>query len=331
MYNNMPNQNDNNSYGGNVNPSMSDYNSNNMSDTANSYTPHNNMPSSSNGYTPNNNMPSSSNGYTSNNSMPSSSNSYAPNDNPHPIDNGVVNIGAPKNKKTMVIIVAVVAILAIVGIYFIIHSMTSKGYKGGIDFEKEYQEKVERESKELANKVNVEYQKLPDGDYLIIIENKANKAIFPECTVEFYDDTTLTSTKEAYVKSGYILPNQKGYAILYNERDIKYNKLVPKVVSSYYEMKTYDANKLPYTVEKKSDNLVITVTNNTGEALDSINVDVLYYDSEDKIIGYGSDRISPNVTAGAANFVNIYLPEDENFNEIAYSRYEVIVSAEEKF
>ena len=37
--------------------------------------------------------------------------------------------------------------------------MTSKGYKGGIDFEKEYQEKIERESKELANKVNVEYER----------------------------------------------------------------------------------------------------------------------------------------------------------------------------
>ena len=312
MDNNQFNNNNYNNMNNNMNGSY-----NNMNQPVNnSYNPNPTQPVN-NGY---NNMSQPTYNNHNQNVQPSNGNINS--------SNGI-NLGNNKNMK--IIIIAVVGVLAIVGLYFIIHSMTSKEYKGGIDFEKEYQEKIERESKELANKVNVEYQKLPDGDYLIIIENKANKAIFPECTVEFYDDTTLTSTKEAYVKSGYILPNQKGYAILYNERDIKYNKLVPKVVSSYYEMKIYDANKLPYTVEKKSDNLLITVTNNTGEALDSINVDVLYYDSEDKIIGYGSDRISSNVTAGAANFVKIYLPEDENFNEIAYSRYEVIVSAEEKF
>ena len=303
-------------------------NYNNMNNNMNGSYNNMNQPVN-NSYNPNPTQPVN-NGY--NNMSQPTYNNYNQNVQP---SNGNINssngINLGNNKNMKIIIIAVVGLLAIVGLYFIIHSMTSKGYKGGTDFEKEYQEKIERESKELANKVNVEYQKLPDGDYLIIIENKANKAIFPECTVEFYDDTTLTFTKEAYVKSGYILPNQKGYAILYNERDIKYNKLVPKVVSSYYEMKIHDANKLPYTVEKKSDNLVISVTNNTGEALDSINVDVLYYDSEDKIIGYGSDRIYSNVTAGATNFVKIYLPEDENFNEIAYSRYEVIVTGEEKF
>ncbi len=261
------------------------------------------------GVTPNQNM---------NNAMYSNSN----------INNNMNDNGHNSNNKMLIIIIAVLCVIGLgVGIYFI--TKPSKN-TGEVDIEKEIKEQQEKEAKELETQIGTQYTKLKNGDYLIIIDNNSSKDIMADGVVEFYDDSKSVYSQEVYANS-YIAPNSKGYAIVRGSRleGVKYNKVVPKIEAGYYYFKSY-GDKITHTEEQKDDHLLITTVNNSGITLEDIVVSVLYYDVNNNIIGFEDELIADNLTAGATNYVEVDYPTDEDYNEISFSRYEVMITASGK-
>ena len=275
-----------------------------------------------------------------NNMNESMNNNY--NSNMQPMNNNYngmnySNNGEHKNNKMIIIIISVIfGVLAIVGIILIVQSGSSKDkvsekrteYIEDDKSYEEYKKELEKESQELSKNISTEYIQLADGDYLIIVENKSNKPIMVNGTVEFYNDDKITYTKETTVGSSYVAPGAKGYATIsnYDLKDINFNKLVPKMIAYPFIFKM-NGDKLTYEVEKKEDNLLVSVTNNSNVKIEGATIEVLFYDGTDKIIGYSDGFISSDLTAGSTRFKEIHIPYDKNYDEIPYSRYEVFVTA----
>ena len=149
-----------------------------------------------------------------------------------------------------------------------------------------------------------------------------------DCTVEVYNGSSIVYTKKVFFNGGYIASKSKGYAVLRRSfiEDIEYDKIVPKVTAGYYPDKTY-GDKITHTEEKKDNSLLISTVNNSGVNLDEITVSVLYYDENNNIIGFEYTPIYSNHIAGATDVAEVDYPTDENYNDLTFSRYEIVITA----
>ena len=270
----------------------------------------------------NNNM---NNGYNQNmnNNQSFMNNNQQIMNNQQMYNNGFNNMDVPKQNKRMVVIIigAVVAIGVIVALIVI---LTGGSKPSSVDeIEKNYKQEQETEIQDLTSNSSITYTSLKDGGYLFTVQNNSNKTIFPECTVDIYNNSTLVGTKEVIFTS-YIPANSKGYGYLayYDIEKLTFNKIVPKLQSYPYYYKTYD--NISIKSEKKEDYLSVSVTNNNNVTLSFIEIQVLFYDASGNIIAYEEKTIYKDIPAWSTNTVEIDYPMDKDYNELNFSKYEII-------
>lgn len=228
----------------------------------------------------------------------------------------------PKSNKTMFIIIAII-VVALIGlaVYFIPKIGKEKSFDETI---KEIEKELEEESKELSKHYAIKEYKLLSGDILVEVENKNSVPVFGSVNFIFYDENdNMIDTADAYISG--IYANKKSYSMLLIAHNVpnyaRYEKTVK--LSSFDFAKMYEG-KVNVTATM-NDDLLLAITNTASEDITECDIGVIYYDENDKIIGYETvfvDTLIPNETIAKKS----YIPDDADGENIKYSRYEVVVN-----
>lgn len=73
------------------------------------------------------------------------------------------------------------------------------------------------------------------------------------------------------------------------------------------------------------DQISIQVKNNNHESIESMKVNVVYYENE-SIVGIQSGySYDSTVAEGDSAYINVYYPEDSDYNEVSFDRYEIYI------
>ena len=238
------------------------------------------------------------------------------------------NFGQPtaepkkNNKVLLIIIVVIVAALVGFAAYFIPKLSSDKKIDDLID---EIEKDIEKESQELSKHYEAKDYVLADGDILVEVENKNNVPVYANVKLVFYDENGgLIDTKETFISG--IYASKKAYGVVHLSSDgPKYSKYDITVKLSELAYINLYEDKISVT-PTMSEDLLLTIQSNANDTIEEIDIGVIYYDSDDKIIGYSPvyvDALPPN----GSTVEKSYIPDDSNYDDINYSRYEVVVNS----
>lgn len=102
-----------------------------------------------------------------------------------------------------------------------------------------------------------------------------------------------------------------------------YKLNIANVEKSLYSK--YDSKNIKVTTTSESDKLIAIVKNESNYSFSSIRICVIFYDEQGNCIGY--DERSPECyNSGTTDYVNLYYPQDEEFNYITPSNYKIYVN-----
>lgn len=194
---------------------------------------------------------------------------------------------------------------------------------------KETIEKIEEnakgDTKKAEKNIKVTDSKILNDNIYIFVENKNKENVSAEFEVSYYDENKkFLGSKTSY---GNISGNSETIVEIY-EVPAGSKKYEIKFSVDYCDSeKTYE-KELKAISNKTSDQIAIQVENTTGVDLEEIVVAVLFY-KKDKFVAYDEDS-EFDVKAGKKASLNVYLPSDENFNDIEFDRYEVIITSASK-
>lgn len=257
------------------------------------------------------------------------------NNNFNNMNNNMYNQQPASNNKKPLIIVGIavaVVVIAVVLILVLGKKDEDKTVNSYDDYLKQ-QEKEEKEQKEREQKEEAELNKnytmndyiLADKNIFIEFTNNNNVIVDAEFKVDFYDENgTLINTDSVFARG--VNAKSKGYAevSLYSANK-KYDnyKITTKVSKSYID-KVYN-DKIQIISQNKVDNTIVgQIKNNHIEKIDNISLLGIFYDSNNKIIGIGVESLK-DVNAGESASFKMYLPTDEDYNKVDYSKVEIIV------
>ena len=242
---------------------------------------------------------------------------YMPYQNPEP----------KKSKTTLIIIIVLIAIVVSCGTYFTIRLVEKKKAEAAL---REYEAslKKEEEEKEKINKnFTVEDYVLANGNVLLVVKNNNDVTVDGKIKVEFYNEQEqLVNSEDGYFF--FLRGNKTVYTDIFLSESEKSNyskyKVTVKLDKSLESTQYHD--KITINSSKTNDNILIQVTNNSDDTIKNIDVGVLFYDQDKKIIGFGeallTDVKSKETTSG-----KVYLPHDKNYDDLAFDSYEVVVNA----
>ncbi len=221
-----------------------------------------------------------------------------------------------KNNKTTIIMIG--AVVGVVILLIIIRAIFGKTTNNNYSINN-----YKKEEQEINNKFQEKDYVLATNDLLIEIKNNASIPANATIKVEFYDENkSLIDVKDTAIIG--INIHSTSYAKV-SLRNIKYDsykvtsKLSPAANKNFYN------DDIKITSTTKTDNDIIIQYKNTNDNnLDSLQIGVLFYDDNHKIIAY-NDYFETSISAQATSSTKVYIPFDENFKKIQYSKVEVIV------
>ena len=178
-------------------------------------------------------------------------------------------------------------------------------------------EKVEDYSSKITK--TVEFTKR--NKMIIIAKNENSIDLDITFEVEFYDEKNALITSE----KSYLTAVGSGSEVAVQIYD------TPK---SYYRYQVYtDAKVNDYCktyfnnielIHNRSDNVVAQATNNSNETIDYMTAAVIYYQGNE-VVGFDSTTAS-DVKPGRSGNFTFYDPYDENYNDVTYDNYKVIIN-----
>ena len=163
---------------------------------------------------------------------------------------------------------------------------------------------------------------LANGNILLDINNKNSISVDANITIEFSDNAGDTINKEDiniknipakshYYESVYLRPELKGL-----EYELK-TKLSTSKFKEYYNDKVEIVN-----TTEAGESLLIEIKNDSYFVIDVIEVYVIYYDSEDKIIGFETSSVKKLAVDKTAE-VKIDYPKNTDYSFISFSKYDI--------
>ena len=231
------------------------------------------------------------------------------------------NMKSPQDKNKLYIIIGAVALVVIIVVLLL-----TVFKKDSNDIEKDYEDYVKEQEKEyekLNKNFTTKEYKIKDG-LLIILDNKNDKVVDAKYSVEFYDEAgTIVDVVEDY--SFYIPASGKGYAEarLYDKKFSTY-KVTAKLDESPTQ-KTYNDKVKVTTQNTIEDEIIFQVKNESDKKL-SVDIGVLFFAEGDVLIAYEEEFID-DLESGETASEKVYIPDDEDYNPIKYSRVEYVVTS----
>ena len=226
------------------------------------------------------------------------------------------NGSAPSNDKKKLYIIIGAAVLAIV-VVVILCLTVFKDKDGNYDDQvKENQKTFE----ELNKNFTYKEIKLSNG-ILVEIVNNNDVLVDADVKIEFYD-TNNTLVDVAADSTATIGANKKSYAFV-STYDIEYSsyKITVKVDESFAK-KSYTDSVEVVSANEVDEYYLVQLKNNSDVKL-SIYACVLFYQGEN-IIGFSNSFVS-DILSGETTSDKIYIPMDENYETINYTKAEVVI------
>ncbi len=226
------------------------------------------------------------------------------------------NGSAPSNDKKKLYIIIGAAVLVVI-VVVILCLTVFKDKDGNYDDQvKENQKTFEELNKNFTYKET----KLSNG-ILVEIVNNNDVLVDADVKIEFYD-TNNTLVDVADDSTATIGANKKSYAFV-STYDIEYSsyKMTVKVDESFAK-KSYTDSVEVVSANEVDESYLVQFKNNSDVKL-SIYAGVLFYQDEN-IIGFSNSFVS-DILSGETTSDKIYIPMDENYEPINYTKADVVI------
>jgi hypothetical protein len=170
-----------------------------------------------------------------------------------------------------------------------------------------------------------------NNQLLIILTNKNKVNTQVQIDVMYYDvngDVMSTSTNNIWnFQAGHKAVETFAYPHDDSYKSVEYDKFDIKITADLDSWSIADEpiEQLSIETNKGADDLISTITNNSDADLRSADLTVLYYVGG-KIVGYDDGYIYELITSGDSGIVEFSEPYDENYKDIEYDDYEVIIN-----
>lgn len=177
---------------------------------------------------------------------------------------------------------------------------------------------------------NITYQATELPEYLLLVlenKNKANVQLKVEVT--YYDNNNAVLSTD----NGYLWVMESGkQAVMYfsyphddNYENVSFSDYKIKLSA---ELEYVSSDKVIDYISTESNsgssNLVVTATNNSDDDISAAKIYVLYY-MNNKIVGFDFNYFS-DISAGGSITKEFHEPYDDNYNDMEYDDYEIIIN-----
>jgi len=163
------------------------------------------------------------------------------------------------------------------------------------------------------------------GDLVIkVTNNNKGSVCLSEIIANFKDDNgDFVFSKEA--EHSFIVIPGKSYMITYfwgyDEDYAKYENVSFKTELANIS-EDFAHTGIDITSKNTGDQIAVTVKNNSGKDIESATVSVIYY-KDNKIVGAETGYSDSGAKDGEELYINASYPEDSDYNEVSFDKYEV--------
>ena len=184
------------------------------------------------------------------------------------------------------------------------------------------------DNEELKKNITVEAIGLTEnGDFAFKIKNNNNQAVFIDTVNTIFKDSNGNFMEKAESNDQFfgIGANSEiiNYAWGYNKNFSKYSNYEFEIeLSSEWMAEDIVVDNFEITSNNTGEQISVQVKNNNDTAFDSITVIVAYYRNGNIVgcvEGYANDTTTP---ANGTAYINVYYPEDSNYDEVAFDAFE---------
>lgn len=230
-----------------------------------------------------------------------------------------------KSKAGLITAIVIISVLVITGIIVGIILLTSGGKKDKESNESKKKESNPKEevktNKATTDKVKYTDYVLENGDIILILENKNSSDISFDVDIEFYDEDKVKVDDDSDSIIGLPAGEKTVLKFYKPDRSYKNYEIKMEATNRAYYKGHYKDLKLTSKNEKEEKEIVVTITNNSTNDVETVKVAALFY-KDGKLVGYSYD-LDYNITANKAVAMYIYYPHDINYKEIEFDKYEV--------
>lgn len=165
------------------------------------------------------------------------------------------------------------------------------------------------------------------GDFAFKITNNNNKPVYIETIDVIFKDANgnFALKEDGYVSYFAVPANTEvvNYVWGYGQDFSQYPNYEFQIqMSDYLTDDDLLCDNFEVTSNNTGDQIAVEVKNNNNESVISMNIVVAYYQG-DKIVGVERGAAYDDTPAGGTAYVNVDYPRDDDYNDVAFDRYEV--------
>lgn len=231
---------------------------------------------------------------------------------------------------TITILLVIVTLQDISNTFNNIKTTTSTNIKTG--------EQETTDNEELKKNITIEAIGLTEsGDFAFKIKNNNNQAVFVDTVNTIFKDSNGNFMEKAESNAQFfgIGANSEiiNYAWGYDKDFSKYPNYEFEIeLSSEWMAEDIVVDNFEIIANDTGKQVSVQVKNNNDSTLSSINVLVAYYRNGvivGCVDGYANDTTT---SAGGTAYINVNYPEDENYKEVSFDKYEAyLIEANKEF
>lgn len=183
-------------------------------------------------------------------------------------------------------------------------------------------------SKVSVSTENVKIEKVgitKSGDFVMKVTNNNEGSVCLSSISTIYKDANGNFVEKVETDSGFVCIPAKSSTLVYNWGYDKNFKQYPNYefsceLANISESFIYD--KLDITSNNTGKQIAVTVKNNNEKTLTDCRVVVAYY-LNNEIVGISTGYSDATTASGSNAYINIEYPQDSNYNEVSFDKYEV--------
>lgn len=178
---------------------------------------------------------------------------------------------------------------------------------------------------------NIEIEALgitKSGDFAIKITNNNDVPVNIETVSTIFKDENGTFMKRAESYDSFFSIDANSETIVYDwgyDEDFSQYPNYEFSVSLSNISEDYLYNNFEVSSTDTGDQISVQVTNNNSESVESMDINVVYYENGSIVgieSGYSYDSI---IDKGESAYINVYYPTDADYNEVSFDEYEVYI------
>jgi len=163
------------------------------------------------------------------------------------------------------------------------------------------------------------------GDFVIKVTNNNDGAVCLSSISTVYKDASGNFMEKVEAGDGFICIPAKSSTLAYNwgyDKDFtKYpNYEFSCELANISDSFVYD--NIDITSNNTGKQIAVTLKNNTDKTINDCRVLVAYYQNNE-IVGVETGYSSDTTSAGASAYINVDYPDDSNYKEVSFDKYEV--------